>query len=547
VVNKSSRGAKLQQLEAQIATLDPRQSAAVLETIDGVQRIRGLAGSGKTIVLALKAAYLHTQHPDWRIAVTYNSRSLHDQFRRLINGFVIEQAGIEPDWKQLRIVNAWGGRGEEHPGLYYEFCQTHGVDAYNFRAAQIKFGRDQAFAGACAEALQVVENVDQAYDAILIDEAQDLPASFLRMCYEFLRGKHRLVYAYDELQNLSHESLPSAQEIFGTDKYGDPVVDFDKPTAPNSPRADVILEKCYRNSRPVLVTAHALGFGVYREQDDSAGTSLVQMFDKPDLWTEIGYRVVQGSLEPGSTVLLERTPAASPEFLENHSPVEDLIEFHSFGSAPDQNNWIVEQIVQNLTHDELRHEDIIVINPNPLTTRSNVGSIRQALAERGIQSHLAGVDTASDEFFARERNSITFTGVFRAKGNEAGMVYVINSEEGLGTRTNLALVRNRLFTAITRSKAWVRVTGVGMFMSNLESEFVKTANANYRLHFDYPTEKQREALRILHHETNSDDDDNINLGNKSARELVQGLKSGKIYAMDLDPEVRAALLKALEE
>ena len=58
-----------------------------METVEGVQRIRGLAGSGKTIVLALKAANLHAYHPDWRIAVTFNSRSLKDHFRRLINSF----------------------------------------------------------------------------------------------------------------------------------------------------------------------------------------------------------------------------------------------------------------------------------------------------------------------------------------------------------------------------------------------------------------------------------------------------------------------------
>ena len=50
------RAAILKQLEDAIATLDPWQSRAVVETTDGVQRIRGLAGSGKTIVLALKAA-----------------------------------------------------------------------------------------------------------------------------------------------------------------------------------------------------------------------------------------------------------------------------------------------------------------------------------------------------------------------------------------------------------------------------------------------------------------------------------------------------------
>ncbi|MDE2793895.1 MAG: helicase, partial [Gemmatimonadota bacterium] len=44
-----SRGAKLRSLEDPVATLDRMQSRAVIETIDGVQRIRGLAGSGKTI------------------------------------------------------------------------------------------------------------------------------------------------------------------------------------------------------------------------------------------------------------------------------------------------------------------------------------------------------------------------------------------------------------------------------------------------------------------------------------------------------------------
>jgi superfamily I DNA and RNA helicase len=51
-----SRGAKLRVLNDSIANLDVHQGAAVVETVDGVQRIRGLAGSGKTIVLALKVA-----------------------------------------------------------------------------------------------------------------------------------------------------------------------------------------------------------------------------------------------------------------------------------------------------------------------------------------------------------------------------------------------------------------------------------------------------------------------------------------------------------
>ena len=80
-----SRGAKLKALEDSIANLDNQQSRAVIETVEGVQRIRGLAGSGKTVVLALKAAYLHAQHPEWKIAVTFNTRSLKGQLLSLIH------------------------------------------------------------------------------------------------------------------------------------------------------------------------------------------------------------------------------------------------------------------------------------------------------------------------------------------------------------------------------------------------------------------------------------------------------------------------------
>jgi superfamily I DNA and RNA helicase len=105
-----SRGAKVRKLEESIANLDVDQGAAVIETVQGVQRIRGLAGSGKTIVLALKVAYLHAQNPDWKIAVTFNTRSLKGQFERLINNFVYEQTSEEPDWEKIEIINAWGAQ-----------------------------------------------------------------------------------------------------------------------------------------------------------------------------------------------------------------------------------------------------------------------------------------------------------------------------------------------------------------------------------------------------------------------------------------------------
>ncbi len=545
IKKKNSRGNKLQNLEDSVATLDHEQSRAVIETVEGVQRIRGLAGSGKTIVLALKAAYLHAQHPDWRIGVTFNTRSLKGHFRRLIERFTLEQTGEEPDWDYLQIIHAWGAPGSrDRDGIYYQYCRIHDITYFDFGMASDKFGRENAFTGACEHALgQARENI-QLYDVILVDEAQDFSPAFLRLCYELLGGFKRLVYAYDELQNLSGDSLPSPEEIFGKNADGSPKEQFDDIRG-NEAQRDIILKKCYRNSRPVLVTAHALGFGIYREALLPDGTGLIQMFDHPELWEEIGYQTREGKLEEGSPVTLYRSEETSPKFLEDHSPIDDLIQFISFHSQEEQADWLSREIKKNLENDELRYEDIIVINSDPRTTRSSVGPIRSRLLEMGINSHLAGVDTNPDTFFQPDKNLVTFTGIFRAKGNEAGMVYIINAQDCHSSLRNLASIRNQLFTAITRSKAWIRVLGVGSRMKEIIKEYDKLKSQGFKLQFIYPTEKQREQLRIVHRDMTTAERRRLEQRQKSLFDLIKDIESGNIHIEDLDEAAVARLREFL--
>ena len=541
-----SRGERLKRLESSIATLDNTQSKAVIETVEGVQRIRGLAGSGKTIVLALKAAYLHAQHPDWRIAVTFYTRSLTGQFRRLINNFCLEQTSREPDWDNLRIVTAWGAPGAvERDGIYYEFCRMHNVEYYDLQAARRRFGLGIEFSGACAAALGQVTDPQPIYDAMLIDEAQDLSPAFLRLCYMFLKEPKRLVYAYDELQNLSGVSIPSPEHIFGSEDDGTPSVQF-KTEEGERLRHDIILDKCYRNSRPVLVTAHALGFGIYREPPGQSAEGLIQMFDNPQLWTEVGYEVKTGELSDGEQVTLRRSAETSPIFLENHSSIDDLIQFIPFDSPQEQAKWLAEEIRRNLTEDELRCDDIVVVNPDPPSTRTNVGPIRRQLLDMGINSHLAGVNTSADVFFKPEQESVTFTGIYRAKGNEAGIVYVINAQDCHSSARNLATIRNRLFTAITRSKAWIRVLGVGGGMKELIKEFNMLKEKEFELRFVYPTKTQREHLSMVHRDMTIEESRRIRSRQKSIDDLVKDFDAGNVLIEDLDEEsiekLRAFLL-----
>ena len=547
VKRDDSRGSKLKKLEDSIATLDNMQSKAVIETVEGVQRIRGLAGSGKTIVLALKAAYLHAQRPEWRIGVTFHTRSLKGHFRHLIEKFSLEHTGEEPDWKNLRIIHAWGSTGvRDDDGIYHQFCRAHDIPSLDFAAAKTKFASGREFAGACGHALGQAHESKPLYDVLLVDEAQDFSPMFLRLCYELLDDSKRLVYAYDELQNLSGESLPSPEAIFGEKADGSPKVQFDN-TESDGPQRDITLAKCYRNSRPVLVTAHALGFGIYREVKESSETGLIQMFDHPQLWEEIGYRLHGGELKEGSSVTLYRPEKTSPRFLEDHSDIDDLIQFIPFHSVEKQNDWLIEAIKKNLEEDELRHDDIVVINPDPLTTRRRVGPIRSRLLHMGINSHLAGVDTSRDTFFKRDAQSVTFTGVYRAKGNEAGMVYIINAQDCHATARNLASIRNQLFTAVTRSKAWIRVLGVGSGMEELKKEYEELKKQNFELRFTYPTEEQREQLRIVHQDMTTTERHSLKNSQKNLDGLIEEIESGKVHIEDLDrrtvEKVRALFAK----
>lgn len=490
-----SRGAKLKRVEESIANLDQHQSQAVIETVEGVQRIRGLAGSGKTIVLALKVAYLHAQNPDWRIAVTFNTRSLKEQFKRLINNFTIEQTGMEPDWENIDILNAWGAPGDkERDGIYHKYCRTQGIDFYDFSSAKRCFGERKEFAGACGEALKSKQDPTALYDLLLVDEAQDLPAEFLRLCFCFLKEPKRLVYAYDELQSLTGSSVLPPEELFGSGEDGRPLVLLNTEEG-TTPKQDIILEKCYRNSRPLLATAHALGFGIYR------ANGLVQFFDQDSLWSDVGYVVEEGELREGKNVVLARTPDSSPLFLEEHSDPDDLIQFHRFSSRQEQTEFLVKAITQDIQEEELRPEDIVVINPDPLTTQREVGPARDRLfSESEINSELAGVSTSADVF--TKSGSVTFTGIFRAKGNEAGMVYIINAQDSFTgwDKSTTALERNRLFTAITRAKAWVRVLGIGKGMDGLIDEWNALRKNEYKLNFRYPTQGEKQELRLINKE-----------------------------------------------
>lgn len=546
ISSPNSRGAKIEEVKKQIATLDPQQSKAVVESVEGVQRIRGLAGSGKTIVLAMKAAYLHAKHKDWKIVVTFNTRSLKEQFKELITRFYVSQTQTLPNWENLKILNAWGRSVvADDDGLYHQFIKYQDdAEYYDFAQAKRKFGFEP-FEKVCQEAIQKMNRSVPLYDVILIDEAQDFSKYFFQICYHLATDQKRIVYAYDELQSLSGKSLPSPEELFGNKNGTDiPRVTLER----NNDSEDIVLEKCYRNPRPILVTAHALGFGVYRETDERSNTGLIQMFEDSELWNEVGYENTLSRdhrIELGKEVRLTRTDKTSPKFLEEHSDFDDLLLFKTFDNKDDQSTWIAKEIIKNLKKDDLTAKDIIVINPDPVKTKNEVAKVRTILFEQGYVSHIAG--EANANIFYVDDVSITFTGIYRAKGNEASMVYVMNAQDCYDSLNELQTVRNRLFTAMTRSKGWVRVTGIGEKMDLLSKEYSLVRENNFDLKFYYPTKEELTLIQTINRDKTAAEKRAIDDANSGITKIVEGIKSGKLTEFDIDLSAndRELLLKIL--
>jgi len=521
VQKAKSRGAVLKTIEREVANLDEWQRKAAIETPDGPQRVRGLAGSGKTVVLALKAAYLHTQHPEWDIAVTFYTRSLSQQFKDLIERFTLEHSGDKPDWDKLRILNSWGSSGS--PGIYSIIASSLNVPPFDLAAARAKYGRRNTFARMCGEMLTYADKTPpELFDAVLIDEAQDLPMEFLRLVHAATRAPKRIIWAYDELQNLSNTDMVPVDELFrGKVSIAN---------NPNAAQQDIVLPICYRNTPWALTLAHAIGFGLYRK------AGLVQLFDELDLWTDIGYHVEAGALRFGSDVALRRRDDSYPEFFNNLLQRDDAIISQRFKSTTEQYEYVAAEIEKNIMEDELDPDDIMIILPDAYRAPSEYHEIERSLSRRKIQSHLAGVSSQRDVFTVS--GSVAVTGIFRAKGNEAPMVYVVNADYCAFGMEMISL-RNRLFTAITRSRAWVRIFGTGKGMDTLLEEFAEVQKNDYHLKFVIPTRKELNRIRLINRDRSPEEKDDLRKAEKEIDKIQKLIKK-----RTLTPELTAKL-KAL--
>lgn len=309
----------------------------------------------------------------------------------------------------------------------------------------------------CCEELLDSSKIPRKYDAILIDEAQDFEPNFYKMCYEALKEPKRLIWAYDEAQSLGSLDAPSPVNIFGEDKKGDPVVDLSG-TYEGGIQKSKIMRRSYRAPREVLMVGHAFGMGLNRDE------GAVQAITEKEGWENIGYEVLEGDFRRiGEPVKITRPAENSPHPLQDRDEAKPFVTLEGFEGWQEEVEYVADRIQEDIEEEGILPEDIMVVTLN----RRGRNNLPEALGERDIETYRVWEDepeedTVDDSSVFTQVGKVSISGINRAKGNEAGSVYVLGIDEVENPYRNKGNVqrRNEAFVAITRSRAWCHITGV---------------------------------------------------------------------------------------
>lgn len=474
--------------------LDQTQRRISMQIPDGPQRIRGLAGTGKTVILSLKAALAHKDFPEFKILFLFNTQSMYPQIRSLISEYYISETKQEPNWSNLHVYHAWGGKSQA--GFYSSICDEYGLRPMTY--SDVK-GSVDPLGLIYSNLLKTHSGVLRPYyDLVLIDEAQDFASPVFETAFRLCKNPKRLVWAYDEFQSMTDIRMPAPEELFGRNEDGQPNMPNSTldGTYPGDIEKDFILPNSYRNPRITLVTAHSLALGVCRPN------GAIDMIEHKRDWEALGYKVLQpaekNTYEAGDPMIIERSTENSRNILENlvrdHDRNEkDLMSLRTFRSKAEEIEFVTNEICSLVSEEKVDPEEIIVVTLDVQNSKSDLTQIRSALNKSNVKCIMPGFIEGPSLF--KVKGSVTLTTPFRAKGNEANIVFVIGAE--VVPRDATFRSRNALFVAITRSRGWTYVCGVGEKADELRSEFDCIFNDYPYLKFSYPSPEELKRRRII--------------------------------------------------
>ena len=443
--NPKLLGSQIQELE--VSTKEPTQQQKELGRADlrGSHRLfRGVAGSGKSIMLALNAAHTLLKLQDERAGLFDRQSAAPKVLVVCFNKTLVHYLRQKIEERFTRL--AWDAPPDGALSVTYIESLIRSLEA---AAPALKSGmtfeqKELRARSICAawDKLDETERERLRYDAIYIDEAQDLhPAEIellLRLARRDSRGGQTFVVFYDNAQNIYGVTPPVWQQL-GVDIVG----------------RTVFLDQCLRNTTETLSLAFNVLVGSFAPEGERVTTRLfadVASLRQRGLITEVGDRFeIHFAPRSGQQPRVDVSPSGQAEL-----------------------DGLVERIKQLVTEERVALSDILVLYNSPRLFKDVLPNrLREALGGkdrvRVVDKHHG--DNKSSPLI--EDGVLTISTIASAKGYDAPVVFLVGADE-LDPDTK---GRASFYVSATRAKLNLFVSGVKTGTRSLLDEIVLAANA----------------------------------------------------------------------
>ena len=167
----------------EVRALDRKQERLARHLGGGYRLIRGVAGSGKTLILTHRAKHFGEHFPDWRILLLCYNRAL---------SFALGKEVEHVENVRVKTVDA----------LSYRLLQDAGGEVAREKNPDFEARRRQA-----RDVALRLDDSDR-FDMIVVDEAQDMGSSGLDLAWAMLkRDRDNFVIALDSAQKVYRRSM----------------------------------------------------------------------------------------------------------------------------------------------------------------------------------------------------------------------------------------------------------------------------------------------------------------------------------------------------
>jgi hypothetical protein len=408
------------------------------------QLIRGVAGSGKSIVLANNAANYLIR----KLATDQQQQLPFDQpapksepprigivcFNRTLVSFLRQKVRTAFEQRRLSKPPNKTIDCNYFNGFLYTLCkENHWLEYQRVNEDNPESGA-QAARGYLRQLRQLEQQMPQCYqallfDAIYVDEAQDFHGEEFQLLLSLMKphsktGEKSIVIFYDDAQNLYARPRPTWSQI-GINVVGG--------------GRSRVMKECFRNSREIVEFAFNVLLG---------SKAPAELRIQTREYADVTYLRENGMVEE----LPDRWKVNFTERTYNRPP-----EVRQFKSRQDEKIWVAETIRWLVENQHVRPEDILVLFQQSLEfadldqlVRARVPSIQEFVKPYGRDPK----NLDKDSYILR-KGHLTLCTTKGAKGYDAYIVFLVGTDQFANTREG----RASFYVGATRAKMALYVTG----------------------------------------------------------------------------------------